>query len=193
MRIRVYSTALGAVLILGISCGAWAQDQPAAGSPPPGATPQQAAPDQSAGQGAAPAQAQAAPEQSAGQGTASAQDDELPPAPIDAQRGPNPHRQAMMLAKKLGLTQGQQADVELILTNRRQRMQHARNDATLAPQDRKAVVREINRDSVRRINAMLRPEQRQAYRQLRQEQRARRMEQREQQQPAAQPPAGNLE
>lgn len=192
MRICACSTALGAVLILGISYGAWAQDQPAAGSPPPGPAQtqtQQAAPDQSAGQ----AQTQAAPDQSAGQNAAGPQGDELPPPPIDARRGANPHRQAMMLAKKLGLTQSQQADVELILTNRKQRMQHARNDATLAPQDRKAVVREINRDSMRRINAMLSPEQRQAYRQLRQEQRARRMEQREQQQPAAQPPAGNPE
>lgn len=177
MRVFACSTALGAVLVLGISCGAWAQDQPAAGSPPPGAAQtQQAAPDQSAGQNAAPAQ-----------------DGEMPPPPIDARRGPNPHRQAMMLAKRLGLTQGQQADVELILANRKQRVEHARNDVTLAPRDRQAVVREINRDSVRRVNALLNPEQRAQYKQLRQEQRARRMEQREQQQPAAPPAAGNPE
>ena len=152
MRVYCYRFALGAVLMAGVACGAWAQDQPAAGSPPPGAAQaQQAAPDQNA---------------------APAQDGEMPPPPIDARRGPNPHRQAMMLAKRLGLTADQQADVELILANRKQRMQHARNDVTLAPQDKRAVMGEINRDSVKRINAMLSPAQRQQYRQLRQEQRA---------------------
>lgn len=184
MRIFARCVAFIAVLALGVSSGAFAQDQPAAGSPPPGAAAQtQQAPDQNA----APAQTQPAPEQNA----APAQDNAMPPPPIDARRGPNPQRQAKMLAKKLGLTPDQQADVELILANRKQRMQHARNDVTLAPRDKRTVTREINRDSVKRINALLNPEQRARYKQLRQQERAKRMEQREQRSMTPPPAPGN--
>lgn len=185
------SFACGAVLMFGVVCGGvlcGAQDQPAAGSPPPAQTAQAPAQTQQApDQNAAPAQTQPQQDQNA----APEMDDALPPPPIDARRGPNPQKQAKMLAKRLGLTADQQADVELVLANRVQRMRKARTDVTLAPPDRKALVREINRDSLRRINAVLTAEQRQEYKQFRQEQRAKRQEQREQQQTAAQAPAGD--
>lgn len=178
MHTFAHSFALGSILIVGLTCGAWAQDQPAAGSPPPDNS--ASAPAQA--QNSAPSQAQPAPEQSA----APAQNDALPPPPPDMRRGPNPRRQARTLARRLGLTPAQQAQIEPILSDHQQRMRSARTDATLTPQDRRARVREINHDSARRINAVLTPAQRQEYKQLRQEQRARRL-QREQQPPAPAP------
>lgn len=174
MQVFSSSMGLGAVLILALSCGAWAQDQPAAGSPPPGAAAQ-----------SAPAQAQQPPEQNA----APAQNEAMPPPPPDARRGPNPRRQARMLARRLGLTPAQQAEIEPILADHQQRMRRARADTTLTPRDRRARVREINHDSAHRINAVLTPAQRQEYKQLKQEQRAKRLER--QQQPAAPAPASN--
>lgn len=179
MRILWCSCVAGAILGLGISTGAWAQDQPAAGSPPPGAAAQAPAQQQQA----APDQAQSAP---AEQNAAPAQNDALPPPPPDARRGPNPHRQARMMARRLGLTPAQQAAIEPILADHQQRMRRARTDATLTPRDRRARIREINHDSARRINAVLTPAQRQEFKQLRQEQRARRL-QREQQMTAPAP------
>lgn len=176
----VFSSSMGlcAVLIIGLSCVAWGQDQPAAGSPPPGA----AAPAQTQ---QTPAQTQQPPEQNA----APAQNDALPPPPPDAQPGLNPRRQARMLARRLGLMPAQQAEIEPILANRQRRMRRARADATLAAPDRKALIQEINRNSVRRINAVLTPAQRQEYKQLRQERRARRLQR--EQQAAAPTPASN--
>lgn len=184
MRVFSSSMALGAALIFGVTCGGalcGAQDQPAAGSPPPGQAQQTEQTTQ------APAQAQQAPAQAEQPPDQNAYPQPLPPPPIDAERGPNPKRQAKMLAKKLGLTADQQADAELILANRAQRVRKARQDTTLAPPDRKALVGEINRDSVRRINAMLTPGQRKQYKQFRQEQRTQRMERREQQQQSETP------
>ncbi|MGH9617236.1 MAG: hypothetical protein ACRD28_10890 [Acidobacteriaceae bacterium] len=177
MRFFSMSLAVGAVLIFGVTCSARAQDQPAAGSPPPGASAQ------------APAQTQPTPTQQTPDQNAAPAGDYAWPPPIDNVGRPNPKRRARMLARKLGLTSVQEAQIEPILMDHQQRMRRARTDQTLTPQDRKARVREINHDSVRRINALLTPEQRQQYRQLRQEQRARRMEQRERtEQPEAQQP-----
>lgn len=184
MRILWCSCVAGAVLSLGISAGAWAQDQPAAGSPPPGAT--AAAPAQT--QNTAPAQAQAPAEQNAvpAQNAAPAQNDALPPPPPDARRGPNPHRQARMMARKLGLTAEQEAAVEPILASRDKRMAEVRGNAALAPAMRRARVRRIGRESVREINALLTDAQKKEFKQMRQEQRAKRL-QREQQMAAPAP------
>ncbi|MFZ0663661.1 MAG: hypothetical protein WAM66_13280 [Acidobacteriaceae bacterium] len=181
MRILAHSIAFGAVLIFGVSSGAWAQDQPPAGSPPPTAT----APAQT--QNAAPPQAQAP---AATQNAAPAQDTEMPPPPPDARRAPNPHRQARVMARKLGLTAEQEAAIEPILANRDRRMERVRSNAMLAPRDRRVRVRRITRESVENINAVLSDAQRQQYRQLRQDQRARRRE-RAQQRLEVPPPANN--
>lgn len=177
---------LGTALVLAVSLSAGAQDQPAAGSPPPG-TPAQT--QQQTQQQPAAAPAQQAPAQNA-----APDDNALPPPPIDARRGPNPHRQAERLTKQLGLTTVQEAQIEPILADRIRRARSIRADATLGPQERRMELREAGRDSVRRISAVLTIEQRQQWKQLRREERAKRMERRQQTlqaQPAAPPTANN--
>lgn len=177
MRILFYSCVAGAVLSLGISMGAWAQDQPAAGSPPPAAT----APAQT--QNAAPPPAPAAMQNEAPPTNA-----EMPP-PQNARKGPNPHRQARMMARRLGLTAEQQTAIEPILAKRDQRMEKVRGNAELAPAMRRARVRRISRESAREIHALLTNTQRKEFKQLRQERRARRLQR--EQQAAAPAPGGN--
>ena len=183
MRFSTPMSVFGVALALAVSLSAGAQDQPAAGSPPPDTSTQQQQPEASA----TPA-TQQGPAQ-----TAAPSNDALPPPPIDMRRGPNPHRQANRLARELGLTSVQQSQIEPILADRIRRTRAVRTDATLGPRERGAEMREVSRDSVRRINAVLTMEQRQQWKQLRQEERAKRME-REQQlqsQPQPQPPVNN--
>lgn len=182
MRILFYSCVAGAVLSLGIATGAWAQDQPAAGSPPPAAT----APAQPQTQNATPSSQAPAPVQ---QEAAPAQNSELPPPPPDARRGPNPHRQTRIMARKLGLTAEQQAAIEPILASRDRRIEKVRANAELVPAMRRARVRRIARESVREINSLLTDAQKKEFKQLRQERRARRLQRG--QQMAAPAPADN--
>lgn len=184
MRFSTPMSVFGVALALAVSLSAGAQDQPAAGSPPPDTSTQQQQPAASA----TPPATQQAPAQ-----TAAPSDDALPPPPIDMRRRPNPHRQANRLARELRLTSVQQSQIEPILADRIRRTRAVRTDATLGPRERRTEMREVSRDSVRRINAVLTMEQRQQWKQLRQQERAKRME-REQQlqsQPQPQPPVNN--
>ena len=85
---------------------------------------------------------------------------------------PNPHRQAKMMAKRLGLSEDQQKSLEPILADRMQQMESARADTSLAPQDRRAKMKGINQDSDARIEAVLNDTQKQQYEQMKQERRA---------------------
>ncbi len=81
---------------------------------------------------------------------------------------PNPQRQAKRMAKKLGLTSGQESQVEPILANRDQQVQSTRADTTLAPKDKRAKIRGINQDSDSQIEAILNDTQKQQYEHMKQ-------------------------
>jgi periplasmic protein CpxP/Spy len=98
---------------------------------------------------------------------------------------PNPKRQARKMAKKLGLSADQQAQLEPILADRLQQLRTLRSDNSLTPGDRMAKVREVRQDTNHRIEAILNDTQKQQYEQMMQEQRARR--QQRMQQPAGNP------
>jgi hypothetical protein len=91
-------------------------------------------------------------------------------------KAPNPDHQAKRLAKKLGLSSGQEAQIEPILADRDQQVQSLRSNSTLAPQDRRTQMQGIVRDSDRKIEAILNDTQKQQYEQLKQERRAKRQQ-----------------
>ena len=91
-------------------------------------------------------------------------------------RAPNPHRQAKMMAKKLGLSADQQTQLEPILADREQQMQGVRADTTLAPNDRREKARGIMQDSDSKIDAILTDPQKQQYEQMKQSHRAARQQ-----------------
>ncbi len=80
------------------------------------------------------------------------------------------------MAKKLGLSSDQKAQIEPILAGRDQQMQTLRNNTSLTPQDRKAQIRGIVQDSDSKIEAILNDTQKQQYEQMKQERRARRQQ-----------------
>ena len=86
---------------------------------------------------------------------------------------PNPQHQAKRMAKRLGLSSDQKAQIEPILADRDQQMQNLRNNTTLTPQDRKAQIRGIVQGSDGKIEAILNDTQKQQYEQMKQEHRAR--------------------
>ena len=89
---------------------------------------------------------------------------------------PNPQHQAKRMAKKLGLSSDQKAQIEPILADRDQQMQTLRNNTSLTPQDRKAQIRSIVQGSDSKIEAILSDTQKQQYEQMKQEHRARRQQ-----------------
>jgi Spy/CpxP family protein refolding chaperone len=89
-----------------------------------------------------------------------------------------------MLGKRLSLSDEQKAQILPIISERQQKIQAIRNDASLPPQQRMSQVQNIMKDSDARINALLTPEQQQGYSQI--EQSMRRMRPYHQQGSAAQ-------
>ena len=125
---------------------------------------QQSDPNQAAAPSQQAAPAQAAPDQSApGQN--------MPPYQRQA---PNANRQARHLARTLGLSRSQVAQIKPILADRIQQMQSVRGDATLSPQDRRQKAREIMQASKSQIEAVLNDAQRQQFEQMLAERRSRR-------------------
>lgn len=105
---------------------------------------------------------QAAPAQSAPDQSTPAQ-----AAPAQPMRhAPNANRQARHLAKILGLSRDQVAQIRPILANRIQQMQSLRADPSLSPQDRRQKTRAIMQDSKSRIEAVLNDTQRQQFEQM---------------------------
>jgi protein CpxP len=109
-----------------------------------------------------------------------AQSPAQPSAP--AAQAPNPHRQAMRIAKQLNLSPDQTAKLEPILADRDQKIIALRADTSIAPQDARKQLRSIRQSTQRQLGTVLSPDQLQ---QLRSIQRSRRA----QQQPAATPTA----
>jgi protein CpxP len=89
---------------------------------------------------------------------------------------PNPQHQAKRMAKQLGLSSDQKAQIEPILADRDQQVQSLRGNTSLSPQDRKAQLHGVMQDSDRKIEAVLNDAQKQQYEQLKQERRARRQQ-----------------
>lgn len=112
------------------------------------------------------------------------------PSPTQAPGGvpvTPPHTPAeivAMLGKRLSLTDEQKSQILPIITERQQKIQAIRNDASVLPQQRMSQVQGIMKDSDAKINALLTPEQQQGYSQI--EQNMRRMRPYHQQGSAAQ-------
>jgi periplasmic protein CpxP/Spy len=94
--------------------------------------------------------------------------------PTTQQHAPNPNRQAKHLAKELGLTRDQVAQIEPILADRSQQMESIRADTSLTPQDRHAKTRALQQDSKAKIEAVLNDAQKQQYEQMLAQRRSRR-------------------
>jgi hypothetical protein len=97
----------------------------------------------------------------------------------------NPDKQAKHMAKQLGLTRDQVAQIKPILADRQQQFQALQADTTLAQQDRRSKMKAIQQDSKTKIEAVLNDTQKQQYEQMLADRRAHRKNQ--QQTPQTQP------
>jgi Spy/CpxP family protein refolding chaperone len=80
-----------------------------------------------------------------------------------------PENRLKMLTEKLNLTEDQQAKVKPILEDQSKQMKAIHDDASLAPADRQAKMKEIHESSIERMNAILTPDQQAKWKQMRQE------------------------
>lgn len=79
---------------------------------------------------------------------------------------PNPHRQAMRLAKQLNLTADQTAKLEPILADRDQKIAALRADSSLTPQAEHQQMRAIRKSTQEQLSTVLTPDQLQQLRTL---------------------------
>lgn len=84
----------------------------------------------------------------------------------------NPDKQAKHLAKKLGLSKDQVAQIKPLLADRQQQMESLRADTNLAPQDRRVKAQAIQQDTKSKIEAVLNDTQKQQFEQMLAERRA---------------------
>ena len=68
-----------------------------------------------------------------------------------------------MLTEKLDLTDDQQAKVKPILEDQAAQMKALHDDSSLAPEDKRAKMKEVHKSSTEKINAILTPDQRATY------------------------------
>lgn len=78
----------------------------------------------------------------------------------------NPDKQAKHLAKKLGLSQDQVAQIKPILADRQSQMQSLRADTSLSREDRRTKAQSIQQDSASKIEAVLNDSQKQQFEQM---------------------------
>ncbi len=71
----------------------------------------------------------------------------------------DPHKAAMHLSKKLGLSSDQTAKVEPILADRQQKVQALRADTSLTEQQRHEQMRTIQQNTQQQMSSILTPEQ----------------------------------
>jgi len=81
----------------------------------------------------------------------------------------SPEDRLKMLTEKLNLTEDQQAKLKPIIEDQSKQMKAIHDDASLAPADRQAKMREVHDSSIEKINAILTPEQQTKWKQMRQE------------------------
>jgi hypothetical protein len=88
------------------------------------------------------------------------------PAQAGGRHMANPDQQVKHLAKQLGLSNDQQAQLQPILASRAQQIQQLRSDASLAPRDRRMKARAIMQGTQGKIEALLSDAQKQQYEQM---------------------------
>ena len=81
----------------------------------------------------------------------------------------NPHKAAMKMSRKLGLSPDQTARVEPILAERRSRMQALRTDTSLTEAQRKQQRRTIAQSTRLQMGNVLSPDQMKQWKQMRRE------------------------
>lgn len=80
-------------------------------------------------------------------------------APMQQQRHHNPHKQAMHIGKKLGLSADQTARIEPILAQRDEQSTAIQQNASLTPEQRKAQLRDLKRNTHQQLAGVLTPDQ----------------------------------
>jgi hypothetical protein len=103
-------------------------------------------------------------------------------------RPANPQRQTEFLARQLGLSRAQTAQIRPIIADRQQQIEALRTDTSLAPRDRRARVQGVMQDSRTRIEAVLTDSQKQQFEQILSDRLARRQQQGQQQAKPQAPP-----
>lgn len=86
--------------------------------------------------------------------------------PGNHQRTIDPNLMAQHMAKRLGLSSDQVAQITPLLANRQQQMQSLRADTTLNQQDRRAKVRALAQDTNSKIEALMNDTQKQQFEQM---------------------------
>jgi periplasmic protein CpxP/Spy len=110
-------------------------------------------------------------------------------AAAQTQRRPvSPQRQAQVLARQLGLSREQLAQIMPIFVDRQQRIDALRADQTVTPRDRRDRVKGVMQDSLSRIEAVMTDAQKQQYEQLLADRRARHLQQEQRPAPPQTPP-----
>lgn len=89
------------------------------------------------------------------------------PASVQAQHhAANPHKAAMKMGRKLGLSRDQTAKLEPILAQRREKMQALKSDTSLTPDQKQAQRKAIQQDTRTQMGTVLTPEQMTALKQM---------------------------
>lgn len=109
------------------------------------------------------------------QAPASQQPDQQPAAPItrsydaphQGRHQPNPHRQAMMLSRRLNLTPDQTAKLEPILADRDQKIAALRANTSLTPQEVHQQMRALHEQEQGQLASILTPEQQEQLKSMR--------------------------
>ena len=80
-----------------------------------------------------------------------------------------PEARLKMLTEKLNLTEDQQAKLKPVLEDQAKQMKALHDDASLAPADKQAKMKELHESSIEKLNAILTPDQQAKWKQMRQE------------------------
>jgi periplasmic protein CpxP/Spy len=80
-----------------------------------------------------------------------------------------PESRLKMLTEKLDLTADQQAKLKPVLEDESTQMKTLHDDTSLAPEDKRAKMKEVHESSTEKINAVLTPDQQSKWKQMKQE------------------------
>lgn len=81
---------------------------------------------------------------------------------------PNPHKAALKMSKKLGLSQDQTTKLEPILAERQQKMKALRADSTMTDDQKKDQRRQIQQNTRTELSGVLSPDQMQQLKTMKQ-------------------------